>query len=147
MIGALRVKTKRRGKLSKGLLFHQDNAPAHRSVITMAAINDCDFELIQHPPYSSDLAPSDFHLFPKLKKAISGTHFQVIHTVEDFLDSQENDFLKVALQHRWQKCIYIEGIVLKNNTICLSKVKTLHVRLTIFQSALIYYYLYNKLLK
>ena len=55
----------------------------------------CGFERIQHPPppprhphnpNSPDLAPPDFHSFPKLKKAISGTHFQsdddVIHTVE-----------------------------------------------------------------
>ena len=81
----------------------------------MAAISDCGFELIQCPLFLPVLAPSDFHLFPKLKKAISGTHFlsddHVIHAVEDFLDSQEKDFFKngiEALQHRWQKCIVIE---------------------------------------
>ena len=74
------IKVKRQGKLNKGMLFHQDNALSHKSVITTAAINDCGFELIQHPPphphtpYSPDLAPSDFHLFPEFKKAISGTH-------------------------------------------------------------------------
>ena len=61
---------------SKGVLLHLDNAPAHTSVIALAAINDCGFELIQHPPFSPDLAPLDCHLFPKLKKAISGNHFQ-----------------------------------------------------------------------
>ena len=48
---------KHRGKLSQGFLFHQYNPPAHTSVIAMAAINDCGFDLIQHPPYSPDLAP------------------------------------------------------------------------------------------
>ena len=66
------------------------------SVIAMAAIDDCGFEFIQHPPFLPDLAPSDFHLLVKLEKAISGTHFQsdddVIHAVEDSLDSQEKDF-------------------------------------------------------
>ena len=52
----------------KGVLFHHDNAPAHTPAIAMAAINDCGFELIQHFPYSHDLAPSDLHLFAKLKK-------------------------------------------------------------------------------
>ena len=77
----------------------------------MAAIHDCGFKLIEHPPYSLDLAPSDFHLFPKLKTATSGTHFQfnddVIHAVDDFLNGQEKDFFKSgieALKHRWQKC-------------------------------------------
>ena len=79
----------------------------------MAAIHDCGFKLIEHPPYSADLAPSDFHLFPKLKLAISGTHFHdVIHAVDDFLNGQEKDFFKSgngALKHRWQKCIDTEG--------------------------------------
>ena len=82
----------------------------------MAAIHDCGFKLIEHPPYSPDLAPSDFHLFPKLKTPISGTHFQsdddAIHAVDDFLNGQEKDFFKSgieALKHRWQKCIDTEG--------------------------------------
>ena len=48
------------GKLSKDLLFYQNSTPAHTSIIAMAAINGCGFQLIQHPPY--------FHLFSKLKK-------------------------------------------------------------------------------
>ena len=51
------IKAKRPGKLTKGVLFHQDNAPAHKSVIAMAALHDCGFKLLDHPPYSPDLAP------------------------------------------------------------------------------------------
>ena len=47
----------------KGVLFHQDNAPAHKSVVAMAALCDCGFELVDHPPYSPDLAPSN-HFCP-----------------------------------------------------------------------------------
>ena len=81
----------------------------------MAATHDCGFKLIEHPPYSPDLAPSDFHLFPKLKTEISGTHFQsdddFIHALDDFLNGQEKDFFQSgieALKHRWQKCINTE---------------------------------------
>ena len=42
------IMVRRRGKLSKVVLFHQDNAASRISVIDMAAINDCGFELIQH---------------------------------------------------------------------------------------------------
>ena len=62
------------------------------------------------------LAPSDFHLFPKLKTAISSTHFRsdddVIHAVDDFLNGQEKDFFKSgieALKQRWQRCIDTDG--------------------------------------
>ena len=41
------VKVKHRGKLGKGVLFHQDNAPAQTPDIAMAAINDRDIDLLQ----------------------------------------------------------------------------------------------------
>ena len=93
-------------------VFSQDLSPrASKGVIVWEWV-----KLIEHPPYSPDLAPSDFRLFPKLKTAISGTHFQsdddVIHAVDDFLNGQEKDFFKSgieALKHRWQKCIDTEG--------------------------------------
>ena len=34
----------------KGVLFYQDNAHAHKSVVAMAAVRDCGFELVDHPP-------------------------------------------------------------------------------------------------
>ena len=57
----------------KGVLFHQDNAPAHKSVVAMAAVHDCGFELVDHPPYSPDLAPSDYFLFLNVKKHLAGS--------------------------------------------------------------------------
>ena len=72
----------------------------------MATIYDCGFELVAHPPYSLDLAPSDFHLFPQMKKALAGCHFasddDVIAAVEEFLESQAKEFYTgiKALQHR-----------------------------------------------
>ena len=110
------VKKKRPGKLTKGVLFHQDNAPVHKSVVAMATLHDCGFELIQHPPYSPDLAPSDFHLFPNMKKDLAGKRYHsdddVISAVTDFFDDKDETFYKSgiqALQHRWQKCVDRNG--------------------------------------
>ena len=52
----------------KKVLFHQDNAPSHKSLATMAKLNELSFELLPHPLYSPDLAPSDYYLFADLKK-------------------------------------------------------------------------------
>ena len=52
----------------KGVLFLQDNAPEHKSVVVMTAVRDCGSELVDHPPYSPDMAPSDYFLFPNMKK-------------------------------------------------------------------------------
>ena len=56
-------------EMMKGVqLFHQDNAPAHKSVVAMADVRDCGYELVDHPPYSPDLVPSHCFLFPNMKK-------------------------------------------------------------------------------
>lgn len=59
----------------KKCLFHQDNAPPQTSAVAMAKIHELRFELLDHPPYSPDLAPNDFFLFPKLKVALGGQRF------------------------------------------------------------------------
>ena len=51
----------------KKTLFHQDNVPAHSSAVSMAKVHELGFKLLPHSPYSLDLAPSDFFLFPSLK--------------------------------------------------------------------------------
>ena len=58
------IKEKRRGKLTQIPLLLHDNAPAHRSHVGQGAVLECGFEEMPHPPYSPDLAPSDYHLFP-----------------------------------------------------------------------------------
>lgn len=69
------IKEKPRGKLSMGVLFLHENAPAHRSEVALKVIHIADFNILDHPPCYPDLAPSDYHLFPKLKEHILGTKF------------------------------------------------------------------------
>ena len=57
------LKEKRRGKVTKGVLFLHDNAPGS----TQKKLAYLGFQCLDHPPYSPDLAPSDYHLFPGLK--------------------------------------------------------------------------------
>ena len=67
------------------MLVHQDNAPAHMSAVARAAIRECDFQLLNHAPYSPDLAPSDYHMFRSLKDSLRGQKFdsdeEVIHAI------------------------------------------------------------------
>jgi histone-lysine N-methyltransferase SETMAR len=48
----------------KGVLFFHDNAPAHRALATRKKLAYLGFQCLHHPPYSLDLAPSDYRLFP-----------------------------------------------------------------------------------
>jgi len=61
------LKEKRRGKVTKGMLFLHDNAPAHRALATQKKLAYLGFQSLDHPPYSPDLAQSSYHLFSGLK--------------------------------------------------------------------------------
>jgi len=52
----------------KKVLFHHDNASAHSSRVVTAKLMELRFQLVPHPLYSSDLALSDYYLFPNMKK-------------------------------------------------------------------------------
>jgi histone-lysine N-methyltransferase SETMAR len=62
-------------KVTKWVLFLHDNALAHWALVTLKKLAYLGFQCLYHPPYSLDLAPSDFHLFPGLKKQLKGHHF------------------------------------------------------------------------
>ncbi|KAG5309733.1 SETMR methyltransferase, partial [Acromyrmex insinuator] len=49
------------------ILLH-DNARPHTSYKTIAKLNELKYEILQHPAYSSDLSPTDFHFFKHLEQ-------------------------------------------------------------------------------
>jgi len=75
------LKEKRRGKFTKGVLTFHDNALAHGALATQKKLAHLGFQCLDHPPYSPDLAPSDYHLFPGLKKTIESSPFFVRRAV------------------------------------------------------------------
>ena len=130
LLGQLRtaIREKCRGKLSKGVLLQQDNARAHTCKVAMAAVERNGYELIPHPAYSPDLAPSGFFLFPNLKKDIRGLHFrsdeEVVTAVEEWVNGKDPDFFSsglMALEHHWFKCITLEGNYIEKEEVDLNR--------------------------
>ena len=122
------IREKCRGKLSKGILLQQDNARVHTCKIAMDAVEWNGYELIPHPIYSLDLAPSDYFLFPNLKKDIRGHHFlsneEVVAAVEKWVRDKDPGFFSsglMALEHRWSKCIILEGSYIEKEEIDLTQ--------------------------
>jgi transposase len=90
-------------KVTKGVLFLHDSAPTHRALVTQKKLAYLGFQCLYHPPYSPDLAPSDYHMFPGLKKKQSkGRHFsshaEFNAVAETWLDGQNSDFFSVACE-------------------------------------------------
>ena len=109
------IARKRRGKLIQGVLLLQDNARARTLEVAMAAVTECGFDVLPHPPYSPDMVPSDFYLFQKLKFNLRGTQIGsnegVIEAVNEYLEDQEKDFYLEGtrkLEQRWTKCIALK---------------------------------------
>lgn len=110
------IKRKRPHMAKKKTLFHQDNAPIHKSMKTMAKLHDLHYQLLPHPPYSPDLAPSDYYLFANLKKMLQGKKFmsddEVIAETEAYFEEKDTSFYKKGiemLEKRWKNCIALEG--------------------------------------
>ncbi|UYV62191.1 hypothetical protein LAZ67_1008171 [Cordylochernes scorpioides] len=106
------IRNKRRGKLSKGVLFLHDNARPHTSCKTVSTIIKLGFEVLEHPAYSPDLAPSDYFLFGLLKKELKGKRFDsdedVQKVVQDFFHTLPKSAYKEGiykLPERWRRCI------------------------------------------
>ncbi|UYV80436.1 hypothetical protein LAZ67_19000187 [Cordylochernes scorpioides] len=69
------IKRKGPGLLSRKVLPVHDNARPHATRTTQTLLKNFKWEIFTHPPYSPDLAPSDFHLFPAFKLHLGGKHF------------------------------------------------------------------------
>jgi len=76
------------------VLFLHDSAPAHRALVTQNKLASLSFHYLDHPPYSPDLTPSDYHLFPGLKKQLKARRFssdaEVITAAGTWLDGQSS---------------------------------------------------------
>ena len=92
------IRSKRRGSLTQGVLLLHDNARAHTAQLTINTILQLNWEVLEHPAYSPDLTPSDFHLFGPLKNALRSRRFaaadEVKEAVRDWLRSQKQTFLQ-----------------------------------------------------
>ena len=77
---------------------------------------------LQRPPFSPDLAPFDFFLFPRLKKVLKGHRCEAMEDIKQnlkktLLDIPKEEFTKCfeQWQKRWAKCVAAEGNYVEDN--------------------------------
>ncbi|KAG5345622.1 MOS1T transposase, partial [Acromyrmex heyeri] len=114
---------KKRSELwkNKSWILHQDNAPAYNALSVKRYLAARGTPVLEHAPYSPDLAPCDFFLFPKIKSALKGTRFESMEEVKRKSAELLNALTKEDFQHcfdqwkkRMERCVarggeYIEG--------------------------------------
>lgn len=105
-------------------ILHDDNAPSHRATIVNAFKAKHSINTIDQAPYSPDLAPCDFFLFPKLKLPLRGTRFDSIPTIKQNatreLNATPTNAYKKCFEDwkkRWHMCIASEGAYFEGDKI------------------------------
>lgn len=106
------LRDKRRNINADNVKLLHDNARPHIAASVRRKIERFGWEVLQHPPYSPDLAPSDFHLFGPMKKFLAGQRFatdaEVKSAVRKWLYSNRTEFYEqgiLKLVSRWEKCV------------------------------------------
>ena len=89
---------KRPNKEWSGVHLLHDNASSHNSEVVKSFLASEKVKVLNHPPYSPDLSPCDFFLFPTLKKMLFGNSIRL----EVLLAA-----LFISVSNRYQKTIYL----------------------------------------
>lgn len=102
-----------------GVVFHHDNARPHVPNMTRQKLLDLGWDVLQHPPYSPDLAPSDYHLFRALQNSLNGLILSDVDACKKHLDhffaNKSQEFYKrgiFQLPDRWRRVIQQNGAYL-----------------------------------
>ena len=94
------------------MVFHQYNKPVDNSILVTDFLTKMDIKTVPHAPYSPDLAPCDFWLFPKLRGCGYETTGEMKEAVTKVIDTLTQEDFNVAFQkllERYNKCIAAGG--------------------------------------
>ncbi len=94
--------------------LHMDNASPHTSRDTCLHLLFTGLRVLIHPPYSPDLAPSDFWLYPRLKHGLKGRWFANLDDLEDAVDEEianisSHEYTECFTHKwpmRWARCVF-----------------------------------------
>lgn len=96
--------------------LHHDNAPAHTALRVTHYLASQRWSVVPHAPYSPDLAPCDFFLFPRMKKMLKGKRYDDVEAVKTAsqraLDNITREEFQTCFQQwekRLDKCIACNG--------------------------------------
>ena len=100
----------------RDVMLRHDNAAPHKSAVVTEYLREERVKLLPHPPYSPDLAPCDFYLFPKIKKELGGRSFDNVENLSRAIQAivenvPKEEYYKSfdSWRNRLKKCIEVEG--------------------------------------
>ena len=95
----------------KGVILLHDNARPHVSNMTQDKICELGWEVLSHPPYSPDMAPTDYHLFRSLHHHTSGKTYENLEGLEMditlFFKQKKPEFFLNGINNLIERWTYI----------------------------------------
>ncbi|EGI68253.1 Mariner Mos1 transposase [Acromyrmex echinatior] len=70
----------------KIILLH-NNAQSHVAAPVKTYMEALNWEVLPHPPYSPDIAPSDYHLFRSMAHGLSEQHFTSYEVIKNWINN------------------------------------------------------------
>ena len=96
--------------------FHQDNAPVYNSILVTDYLTKMGIKTVPQPPYSPDLAPCDFWLFPKLR----GCGYETIEEMKEAVTKVIGTLTQEDLNGAFQKLLERYNKCISGNIVCTS---------------------------
>jgi len=102
--------------IARTWMLHYDNAPCHTAVSINEFLAEKSLLVVPQLPYSPDLSPCDFFLFPRLKNHLKGLHFVTLDNIQNSVTDELKGIQAEAFQHcyeqrnqRLRRCVAAQG--------------------------------------
>ncbi|GFV72210.1 mariner Mos1 transposase [Trichonephila clavipes] len=113
---ALKDKRPQHTKRHNKVILQHDNARSHVAKLLRTYLETVKWEVLPHPLYSPDTAPSDYHLFLSMPHGLVDQHFRSYEEVKNWIDSwiasKYNQFFQRGIRtltERWKEVVASDG--------------------------------------
>ncbi|GFX26524.1 mariner Mos1 transposase [Trichonephila clavipes] len=94
------------------VILQHDNARPHVAKVVKTYLETLKWEVLPHPLYSPDIAPSDYHLFRSMAHGLADQHFRSYEEVKNWITSKNDQSFQRGIRtlpERWEKVVASDG--------------------------------------